>query len=74
MKDGAPVVMVLICQSLGYSELLLTSFNLMGMQAPEVQAADKGVGRSELGTGYEADGEEVVNPAIVPKVTSKHYN
>jgi len=35
--------------------------------APEVQAADKGVGSSELGTGYEADGEETVNPAIVPK-------
>lgn len=47
----------------------------MGMQGvepvPDVQAADKGVGSSELGTGYEADGEEVVSPAMVPKVTSK---
>lgn len=36
--------------------------------APEVQAANKGFGSSELGTGYEEDGEETINPAIVPKV------
>lgn len=35
--------------------------------APEVQAANKGVGSSELGTGYEEDVEETINPAIVPK-------
>ena len=40
--------------------------------APEVQSANKGVGGSELGTGYEADGEGSMNPAVAPKVTSIH--
>lgn len=31
-------------------------------KAPEVQAANKGVGSNELGTGYEEDGEETINP------------
>ncbi|KAG0601954.1 hypothetical protein M758_11G150500 [Ceratodon purpureus] len=35
--------------------------------APEVQSANKGVGGSELGTGYEADGEGSMNPAVAPK-------
>jgi len=34
-------------------------------------AVPKGTGSSELGTGYEEDGEESVNPDAVPKVRSK---
>jgi hypothetical protein len=36
----------------------------------DAAGAPKGTGSSEVGTGYEEDSEETLNPTAVPKVTS----